>query len=258
MRRAPRPAPELPLLALDAGSPLVSVAVGRQGSVLATASGEIRRPSGELLPMIEETLHQAKLGRGDLGGIVCLRGPGSFTGLRVGLATAVGLSDTLEIPALALPTLPVLALAAALAEPLPDARSGLALHAAVDAIRGEWFVQSFAPREASCSGAGGATTRRRGETRLEALGEPRLLTTDGLLELTEQEGACRVVGFGMRAAVGSRGGVVLEPGPLAPVALRHVWSQPVADWDPGLLVRPLYLRQPAVSRPKPEPAATLG
>ncbi|HEY4593660.1 MAG TPA: tRNA (adenosine(37)-N6)-threonylcarbamoyltransferase complex dimerization subunit type 1 TsaB, partial [Thermoanaerobaculia bacterium] len=126
------------LLALDTGSPLVSVALARDGAVVAARSVEQERSSTRLLEMVQEVLDEAGIGIGDLGALAVLRGPGSFTGLRIGLATALGLHQALGIPATALPSLQVLALAAAL-----SGTTGGRVIAAVDALRGDWSAQAF-------------------------------------------------------------------------------------------------------------------
>lgn len=217
------------LLVVDAGSPLVSVAVGRGGRVVAERSVEIARSSRRLMPMIDEVLAAAGASAADLEGLVALQGPGSFTGLRVGLATVLGLHQALGVPATALPTLPVLAAAA------PD---GGRVVAAVDALRGEWFVQVFSPGEPP-----------------RAAGEPRLLDAAEVRRLAP----ATLVGFGVGEAfagvspeAGSdEGGLRLcEPGPLAGAALRLAHLVP-PDWDPGRLIRPLYLRPLAVTPPGP-------
>src|SRR5690349_11216019 len=96
------------LLAIDAASPRVSVAVGRGEEVLSERAVEIGRSSGRLMDLIGEVLAEAGARPADLGGVVALRGPGSFTGLRVGLATALGLHQALGVRATALSTLHVL------------------------------------------------------------------------------------------------------------------------------------------------------
>jgi|SRR5580693_5973674 tRNA threonylcarbamoyl adenosine modification protein YeaZ len=126
------------VLALDTGSPLVSVALGRGGRVVAARAAAMERSSSQLLALAGEVLGAAGVRPAELAGVVALAGPGSFTGLRIGLATALGLHQALGLAALALPTLRVLAAEAAEAAP----GRGLVI-AAVDALRGEWSAQPF-------------------------------------------------------------------------------------------------------------------
>jgi tRNA threonylcarbamoyladenosine biosynthesis protein TsaB len=212
------------VLALDSGSPLVSVAVARDGVVLARASVEIRQSSTKLLEMVDRVLGEAELHLEELSGLLALQGPGSFTGLRVGLATVLGLHQALVLPATALPTLRLLA---SLAPPPSITAVG-----AVDALREEWFVQRFRPGELP-----------------DPLGEPECLPVSEISSLAP----CTLVGFG----IGSlrqpsrlpQGVELVEPGPLAPVAARLATRFPL-DWNPKRLTRPLYLRGAAVTLPK--------
>lgn len=82
---------------------------------------------GELLHVfIEEALAEAGVGKELLDAVAVSKGPGSYTGLRIGVASAKGLCFSLDIPLIALPTLKVLAAGAAIGEglciPMLDAR----------------------------------------------------------------------------------------------------------------------------------------
>ncbi len=208
------------LLALDTGSPVVSVAVGARGRVLAERAVDIARSAELLLEMVDEALAAAGAGPRDLGGVIALRGPGSFTGLRIGLATALGLHDALGIPAAAVPT--HLALAAAAPPGSPR------IAAAVDALRDEWFVETF---------AGGEPPR--------SFGPPALLPADALGRL---DADC-LIGFGVEALqLPATAPARRAPPPLAPAALALAWRD-AARWSPDELVHPLYLREPATTPP---------
>ena len=98
-----------PLLGVDTGSPRLSVAVGGTSKFVIEAAEGADRTSADLLTLIQRVLFTAGLEPMDLGGLVALRGPGSFTGLRVGLATVLGQHQALGLPALAVPSLEVLA-----------------------------------------------------------------------------------------------------------------------------------------------------
>jgi tRNA threonylcarbamoyladenosine biosynthesis protein TsaB len=217
------------ILALDTGSPLVSVALAREGTVVAARSVEQERSSTRLLEMVREVLEEAGVAIGDLGGIAVLRGPGSFTGLRIGLATTLGLHQALGVPATAIPSLPVLAASAGAAEET--------VIAVVDALRGDWSAQAFT--------AGG-----------HPLSEMELVPGPELPKLAR--GRTAVIGFGAsRLATLPEWPAelrIVEPGPLAPTAA-PLASAPGTVWDPGLLTTAIYSRPPAITLPKPRAAA---
>lgn len=67
------------------------------------------RHSELLMPDVEALLHEAVLRPRDLELVVCSRGPGSFTGLRIGMATAKGIAQGAQCPLVSVPTLDALA-----------------------------------------------------------------------------------------------------------------------------------------------------
>lgn len=211
------------LAALDTGSPVASVALARGEEILAARVERGRLASERVLAMLDETCREAGVAAGELDGIVALRGPGSFTGLRIGLATALGVFQAVGVPATALSTLEVLAAAT---EP-----NGDPVLAVVDALRGEWSLQTFICRAGLP----------------EPIDEPRLVRPDDL----PRSGRGVLVGFGvapLAAALAGGGIEVREAPPLAPVAARLAARRAPA-WDPDLLTRPLYARPPAVEPP---------
>lgn len=232
------------ILALDTASPVVSVALygtTRNGEgVRAERSVEISRSSRRLLEMVDEVLEETGVEMSGVTGCVALRGPGSFTGLRVGLATVMGFHQALGTPSTAISTLEVLA-AAAMArsegtETDPEVPGGRVV-ALVDVLRGEWAAQPFDagwPPQPQCEAE-----------RLGAEELARLLP-------------CALIGFGLdklreETDLGERENVVfLDPPPLAAVAARLVADHP-PEWDSDLLSRPLYFRPPPVTLPKRRP-----
>jgi tRNA threonylcarbamoyladenosine biosynthesis protein TsaB len=87
-----------------------------------------RTHSRVLLPMIDEALRVSGIAGRELSAIAVSAGPGSFTGLRIGLATAKGLGMAWELPVIAVGSLEVIAMrasASALACPVMDARRGM-------------------------------------------------------------------------------------------------------------------------------------
>jgi tRNA threonylcarbamoyladenosine biosynthesis protein TsaB len=88
-----------PLLAIDTSVAAGSVAVGEGARVLAEVSlGVSGQHSTALMPAVDAAVRWAGLTRAELGGVVVAGGPGSFTGLRIGAATAKGIVATLELP----------------------------------------------------------------------------------------------------------------------------------------------------------------
>lgn len=121
------------LLAIDTCGPVGSVALGRLAGkdleILAQIELEGRSYSSTLVAAVAELLASAGVGLNDLGGIVAVNGPGSFTGVRVGLSAVKGLADPGQIPVVALSRLAVLS------------RKDGVPSAAFDAHRGEVFLR---------------------------------------------------------------------------------------------------------------------
>ncbi|MCI5730830.1 MAG: tRNA (adenosine(37)-N6)-threonylcarbamoyltransferase complex dimerization subunit type 1 TsaB [Eubacterium sp.] len=99
--------------------------------------------SQTLLPMIQDMLRMAEVPVEELDAIAVAAGPGSFTGLRIGAATAKGLGQALNIPLVAVPSLEGLAYnlagADALVCPIMDARRNQAYYGIYD-VSGEMPV----------------------------------------------------------------------------------------------------------------------
>jgi len=125
-------------LALDTATPFGSVAVGTSQGAIAEASVGHRRHAAATLPAVEEALRLAGARFADLDGIVIADGPGSFTGLRIGFATAKGILH--EHPTLTLRLAPSLLALAWGARPFAEG----AIAALYDALRGDVFAAVYA------------------------------------------------------------------------------------------------------------------
>jgi len=84
------------ILAIETAVAAGSLALYRNGEVLAEKSGDpqISR-AADLLPNIDKLLRSANLELGDIGSVAVSLGPGSYTGIRIGIATALGLGRSM-------------------------------------------------------------------------------------------------------------------------------------------------------------------
>src|SRR6202041_3816726 len=125
------------LLSLNTCGSMASVALGVPGlnkvEIVATAELAVRTYSARLIPEIAALLESRYATLRDIEAIVVVSGPGSFTGIRVGLSTAKGLAEGAGIPLIAVSRLALLANASGLPHVL----------AAVDAGRGEYYVGEY-------------------------------------------------------------------------------------------------------------------
>ncbi|HOS97771.1 MAG TPA: tRNA (adenosine(37)-N6)-threonylcarbamoyltransferase complex dimerization subunit type 1 TsaB [Deltaproteobacteria bacterium] len=117
------------VLALDTSTSCLSVALVRDGETVCEINQQTKAGhAGMVLPVIDEVLARASTDKNRIDLIAVGTGPGSFTGIRIGIATARGLSDALSCPLLGVSTLDTLA-QGALPSPIPvlpvlDARKG--------------------------------------------------------------------------------------------------------------------------------------
>lgn len=104
-----------PLLVIDTATTRAVIALGRADGTLIERRDWVAgyRHGEELLLRIEALLADAGQDRAGLGGIIVGTGPGAFTGLRVGIATAKGLAHALRLPIVGVPTAAALLAAAA-------------------------------------------------------------------------------------------------------------------------------------------------
>jgi len=119
------------VLALDCAVSGLGVAIVRDGACLADICEAGRDQSALLLPAVGAALERSGVARRELDMIAVTVGPGSFTGVRVGLAAARGLAVGLGIPVAGFSTVAVLRAQAP--------ASGRLVVAAVDTHLGDWF-----------------------------------------------------------------------------------------------------------------------
>lgn len=217
------------LLAFDTALAACSAVVWRGGEVRARRSERRARGHAEaLMPMIEAVMAESGLGFAALDCLVVTRGPGTFTGVRIGLAAARGLGLAAGIPVLGLTTLE--AVAAGAREAVRDDES---LVVALDARRGEVYAQAF-------------------DAALGALGEPGAFAPEAAAArappgpgLVLGSGADLVAGPLAALRPGYRRVPALDPLPDA-AAAAWLGARRIAEVGPprGAPPGPLYLRSP--------------
>jgi tRNA threonylcarbamoyladenosine biosynthesis protein TsaB len=234
------------LLALDTSGPTARAALATaDGTVLAAGERSGPRHSATLLPLCHDLLSAHGLAVAGLGGIACGRGPGSFTGLRVGLAVAKGLALAHDRPVLLVSSLH--ALAHDLAAGLPPAPGAL-LAPCIDAGKGEVYGQLYRFDAALGCMPASEELRLRPEAYVERLAREAA------------GGPLRTAGTGVDrhpdaflAALGAGAVQVGLPGPsavaVARLALPRLARGERDDLDSAI---PSYGRPPDITAPRPK------
>ena len=125
------------ILSIETSTSICSVAIHEQGELLALA--EIKEPGAhaeKLLLLVDELFEKSGLSFGDLDAVAVSQGPGSYTGLRIGVSTAKGIAYALEIPLIGINTLQAMAASQSVAP-------GDYVVAVLDARRKEVYTQTF-------------------------------------------------------------------------------------------------------------------
>jgi len=97
------------VLAIDSSSNILSVALETETQILHEEINKVYGHSEYLMECADNLCKSAAILPSDLSMVVCMKGPGSFTGLRIGFSTAKGIALALGIPLIAVPTLDCLA-----------------------------------------------------------------------------------------------------------------------------------------------------
>jgi tRNA threonylcarbamoyladenosine biosynthesis protein TsaB len=229
------------LLAFETSGFLAGVAVAAGGRILGEVALDTRVSRTEvLLESLRRLLEDLRIAPGDLDRVVYDEGPGSFTGLRVGMAAALGVAYAAGCPVIAVPSLEVLA--------YPHRLSGVPVVALSGHRRGlvygavyEWSGAAFLPRIEP-----GSFPVEDALDRLSCLpGERLLFVGDALDSLAEP----------IRLRLGSRAWI----GPVEPARAAHLAA---LGMDPDRAVgagrslegrTPRYLRDADARKPRRQP-----
>lgn len=213
------------VLAIDTALEACSAAVldTEQGGPLVQESLPMQRGHAEaLMPLIKRVMERAALAYGDLDRVAVTIGPGSFTGLRVGIAAARGIALAAGKPVVGLSTL------AAYATPLIAADDTLPVVAAIDARHDNVYLQVFGP--------GGAT-----------LVAPRVAPLREAVRAAANSGGPRIVGTAAAILAAAWPGDEQGPRAVVPRAAPDIeWVAQIGAVTPetGVAPRPLYLKPP--------------
>lgn len=158
-----------PILVINGTEELLQVVIGNsQGILFHSAINAPGRTMKFLVPTIAEGLKRLDLSLKDLDGIACTRGPGSFTGIRIVLATIEGMTRGSKIPVCGLEYLPILAADI----PWPFSGEAWILTYARKAMV---YIQGFTMPEVAPLAPAGACTLEEAGTILHARKVPLLL-----------------------------------------------------------------------------------
>lgn len=227
------------ILAMDTACSACSVALAVDGAVVASDRAAMARGHAEaLMPMVRSVMARAGVAFAALDLVAVTVGPGSFTGLRTGLAAARGIGLAQNIPVVGVTTLEALAAAAA----RDPAASALPIVVVLETRRADLYVQRF-----------GLSSDRGPAPESEILAVP----PEAALHLVPESGAL-LAGDGAAR-------LLAVAGPNMRRTIRHaeaVCLPAAADVAAIALVRaavplpavPLYIHPPAVRRPAGEAA----
>jgi tRNA threonylcarbamoyladenosine biosynthesis protein TsaB len=218
------------ILGIETSTTQVGCAIGGHEGILAyTAANRGQRHAEQLVPSIEFTCRAARVELADIGAVAVGLGPGLFTGLRVGIATAKAIALALRVPMIGIPSLDLLAFRVRFTNRL--------IVVAADARRGELFHATYRP---SPGGVQRVTPHQVGHpeevaSEIEACGEEVLVVGDGALRYA---GAFEGVHHVELADAG-----LAHPSAGALVQLAHAQALREEFVTPAE-VRPIYLRKP--------------
>jgi tRNA threonylcarbamoyladenosine biosynthesis protein TsaB len=218
------------ILGIESATHQVGCAIGGHEGVLAQGhSARGRRHAESLLPIVDFISRQARVELREIGCIAVDIGPGLFTGLRVGIATAKAMAHALRVPMVGVPSLDLLA--------FPVRYSNRLIVTAIDARRGELFYAFY----------------RQVPGGVQRVSDHQVGTPDDLAsELVANGEECLLVGDGARRYAEVFDGLkrveladdgLAYPSAASLVQLAHAQAlreQFVAPWD----LQPLYLRKP--------------
>lgn len=218
------------ILGIDTATPQVGCAIGGHEGVLASFhAARGRRHAETLVPAIDFICKQARIELSEISAVAVDVGPGMFTGLRVGVATAKAMAMALRVPMVGVPSLDLLA--------FPARWTDRRIVSVVDARRGEVFYCFYrqVPGGVQRLSELHVGTPDQLCSEIQATGEEILAVGDGAMRYREDLEEL------LKVEIGGDGNAYPSPSSLVLLAhARALREEFVNPWE----LEPLYLRKP--------------
>jgi tRNA threonylcarbamoyladenosine biosynthesis protein TsaB len=226
------------VLAFDTATSSCAICIWQEGKILANAQKILERGHAEVLvPMIEGVLREAALTYGELELLAVTIGPGAFTGIRIGLATARSLALASGLPLIGVGNFDALAQATT-----PEERQGRRMMIVLETKRSDFYACCYDDTLAPV-----ADPKAVDEAALvEMAGNEKILLVGDVIE----RASAALQGKGLDIQLSSTGPHV-DPAVVAALAAAKFRSGGPID-----LPRPLYLKPPDVNLPADISAVT--
>ncbi|MFZ7199881.1 tRNA (adenosine(37)-N6)-threonylcarbamoyltransferase complex dimerization subunit type 1 TsaB [Avibacterium avium] len=221
------------LLALDTSTEACSVALLHKGEITHLDELAQRTHTKRILPMVDEILSQSGIALNQVDALVFGRGPGSFTGVRVGAGIAQGLALGADLPVIPISNL------TAMAQQAFEQYGIMQVLCAIDARMNEvYFSQLQAQKVRSDFGE---------FIDWQALVSERVCSSEAVFQLAQQTEDCVKVGTGwqaypqLAALDWAKDSDITLPSAKAmlPLALPYYWQK---QWISAVEIEPVYLR----------------
>jgi len=223
-------------LSIDTSTAVCGVAVSRQGKLLAERAWRTDlNHTKQLFTTIEAVLKESGATMDDVKAVIVAIGPGSFSGLRVGVSAAKGLAVALQVPLAAVNTMAI--------EAAPYAGSGLPICVILDAGRGELAVAAYTAADGNLREA-----RPWAVMSLEALCASIAERTHFCGEHLPAVQAVLSAKLGVRAVFPTDPAAMRRPRYLAQLGWQRLAT---GDHSDPATLQPIYLRAPSITAPKP-------
>jgi len=222
-------------LAIDTATDTASLVLVQNGEVLAESTWCCEQShTTQLLPHLVDLLEQNKLSLQSVSGVIVVKGPGSYNGLRVGISTAKGLAFSLGIPIIGISSLELAA--------YQHADTGLPVCPMLNAGRGEIATALY----------------QKKDNKWSQLAPEHITTVDQLLpQITTKTVFCGAlvssIATELRNQLQEKAVIPPPPTPAQRASLFAKLGQmrlEAGSYDDPVTLQPLYLRQPQITKPK--------